>query len=234
MTTSRLTTLVATTLRRQREALELTQAQLAARAGTSQAAIARIERGDREPSLRMLERLLMAMDVQLTVGLEPLDAQLDAAIAELAAASVSDRIAEAGIDKLLDAFPAIPFVLDGATAALLQGAPLPVDAVQMALTWPYADRLTDWLTAKYAHRWNEKWQEFGYLALDPAEPGAHRWQTMVGELRARFGDALPEHIEVRHGGRSYPVVPLTEVEIADVGAAALLDRYRRQRGGSPG
>jgi hypothetical protein len=76
---------------------------------------------------------------------------------------------------------------------------------------------------------HEKWQEFGYLALDPREPGAHRWQTMVGELRARLADELPESIEVRHGEHRYPVVPLAEVEVTDPQAAALLRRYRRQR-----
>ncbi|MGX7676365.1 helix-turn-helix domain-containing protein [Plantactinospora sp. DSM 117369] len=75
MSSSRLTTLLGTTLRRQRELHGLTQRDLAERSGASQAAIARIEQGVRAPTVAMLERLLAALDLQLTVGVEPLDAQ---------------------------------------------------------------------------------------------------------------------------------------------------------------
>lgn len=51
----------------------LTQAQLAARARTSQAAISRIERGLVSPSVAMLERLLDLMGEELRLDAQPID-----------------------------------------------------------------------------------------------------------------------------------------------------------------
>ncbi|MFB9237419.1 helix-turn-helix domain-containing protein [Plantactinospora siamensis] len=73
----RLQKIIGTTLRRERELHRLTQAQLAARAGVSQATVARVETGDRSPSLAMVGRLLAVLGSQLTVGVEPLDAEVD-------------------------------------------------------------------------------------------------------------------------------------------------------------
>ncbi|MFV2008884.1 MULTISPECIES: hypothetical protein [unclassified Micromonospora] len=46
-------------------------------------------------------------------------------------------------------------------------------------------------------------------------------------------DVLPESIDVRHGERHYPVVPLAELAIADPGVARLLARHRAGRSGQP-
>ncbi len=134
---------------------------------------------------------------------------------------------------MLDALGDLPYVLTGTTAALLQGAPLPVDAVEVAVRWRDSARLTAWLEKAYGQRWNARWGEWGHLRLEPEEPGEHRWQTRYGELRARMCDELPEPVEVRHHGRSYPVEPLVRVEVTDPRAADLLRRHR-QRLGSAG
>ena len=75
------------------------------------------------------------MDVQLVVGVEPLDAHLDARIDDLAARPIAERIDELGLDRLLDRLTDFPQVITGSTAALLQGAPVPVDALEIALRW---------------------------------------------------------------------------------------------------
>ncbi len=49
----------------------LTQSELAARAETSQSAIARIERGHASPTVATLERLLAAAGCMMTVALDP-------------------------------------------------------------------------------------------------------------------------------------------------------------------
>ncbi|WP_422736917.1 helix-turn-helix domain-containing protein [Micromonospora sp. WMMD729] len=226
MSSTRLGNLLGAALRQQRQRRELSQRQLAGLAEVSQAAVARIERGERSPSIPALERLFAAMDVQLAVAVEPLDAHLDARIDELAAKPIAERIDELGLDEMLDRLPDLPQVLTGGTAALLQGAPVPVDAVEIALRWEDSKRFTAWLEANYGQRWNARWEEFGGVWLEPEEPGEHRWSTRYGEIRATMCDELPETIEVRHDGRDYRVVPLVELELTEPRAADLLRRYR--------
>lgn len=229
MSSTRLTTLLGATLRRQRETRGLTQRQLAVRARVSQAAVARIEQGDRGPRAETLERLFAALGLQLAVSVEPLDAHLDARIAALSGESILDRIAATELHVVMEKLADLPYVLTGCTAALVQGAPVPSSAVEIALRWSDADRFTAWLTRTYAQRWHAQWEVFGYLPVDPREPYEHRWQTVAGEIRATMCDDLPEAIEVRHGERSYPVVPLAEIEVTDEATSDLLRRYRQLR-----
>ncbi|MGC4870349.1 helix-turn-helix domain-containing protein [Micromonospora sp. DT53] len=226
MSSTRLVTLLGAAVRQQRQLRELSQRQLAALAEVSQAAVARFERGERGPTIPVLERLLAAMDVQLVIAVEPLGAQLDARIDELAARPIAERIDELGLDDLLDRLTDFPQVITGCAAALLQGAPVPVDALDIALRWRDSKPFTHWLEANYGQRWNARWGEFGGVWLEPDEPGEHRWSTRYGEIRATMCDELPETIEVRHGGRSYQVVPLVELELSEPRAAELLRRYR--------
>ena len=64
-------------LREVRRRHGLTQAQLAARARTSQAAISRIERGLVSPSVATLAELLDLMGEELTLAASPIDYGLD-------------------------------------------------------------------------------------------------------------------------------------------------------------
>ncbi|MER7579140.1 helix-turn-helix transcriptional regulator [Kitasatospora sp. NPDC097691] len=61
------------TVRLRREALGMTQAQLASVTGMKQPAIARFEAGGTMPTIVVLERLAEALGMRLTVELEPLD-----------------------------------------------------------------------------------------------------------------------------------------------------------------
>ncbi|MDG4806199.1 helix-turn-helix transcriptional regulator [Micromonospora sp. WMMD1120] len=234
MPPTRLVTLLGKAVRQQRHLREMTQGQLAEAAGLSQAAVARIENGDRAPSIAALEALLAAMDVQLVVGVEPLDAHLDARIDELAARPIGDRVSELGLDRLLDRLPDLPQVITGSTAALLQGAPVPVDALQIAVRWQDSTVFSRWLDKNLGQRWDARWGVFGGIWLEPEEPGEHRWLTRHGEIRAVMCDELPETIEVRHGDRTYRVVPLVELELIEPHAGELLRRYRDRRLASDG
>lgn len=64
-------------IRRAREAGGLSQAQLAFRAGTSQQAISRLERGDEDPTWGRLRMLLLALGMRPTLDAEPLGHDLD-------------------------------------------------------------------------------------------------------------------------------------------------------------
>lgn len=55
----------------------LSQHSLAIRAGTDQAAISRIERGEVSPTVETVERLLAAMGERLTLQSEPMERQHD-------------------------------------------------------------------------------------------------------------------------------------------------------------
>jgi transcriptional regulator with XRE-family HTH domain len=70
----------------------LTQRELAERAGTSQAAIARIERGRQLPSLETLQRLLRACDLDLELRVVGRDTTQDAAIRAALALSPQRRL----------------------------------------------------------------------------------------------------------------------------------------------
>ncbi len=57
----------------------LTQSQLARRAGTTQTAISRLERGDRSPSVETLRRILLVMGEDLDLRTRRLKGEHDAA-----------------------------------------------------------------------------------------------------------------------------------------------------------
>jgi transcriptional regulator with XRE-family HTH domain len=89
---------IGSTLRRRRELAGLTQAELAGKVATSQATVARIEHGDRAPSIAMLVRLFAALGCRVRLALEPLDRDVDDAIIALTSVPVATRVDEAGID----------------------------------------------------------------------------------------------------------------------------------------
>lgn len=59
----------------------LTQAELAARVGTTQSSISRLESGDQEPSLAFLKRVATAMNCRVEVRIVPLENDTDSAAA---------------------------------------------------------------------------------------------------------------------------------------------------------
>lgn len=219
------------TLRRQRDLHRLTQAELADRAAVRQSTVARIERGDRAASVAMIARLFASLGSRPRLTLEPLDKEVDEAISMLAGKPIDERVAEAGIAAFAEKLAAIPYVFVGATAALLQGAPVPAPVMEIALARAACDAFIGWLSRHYAARWHDAYQEYGYAPLDPRLPGERRWRIIGGVvIRVDLVDELPDSVEVRHRGRGYQVLPLAEVEIGDPFAARLLRRYRDHAG----
>lgn len=64
-------------IRRSRKRHGLSQRRLALRAGTDQAAISRIERGETSPTIETLERLMEAMGERLSLDAESLERDYD-------------------------------------------------------------------------------------------------------------------------------------------------------------
>jgi transcriptional regulator with XRE-family HTH domain len=68
---------IAKLIRKSRERHGLSQRTLALRAGTDQAAISRIERGEISPTIETVDRLLAAMGERLRLTGEPIERQHD-------------------------------------------------------------------------------------------------------------------------------------------------------------
>lgn len=68
----RLFAAIASQVADRRRMLDLSQAQLAALCGTTQSAVARLERGGRPPRIDTLQRIAVALDCELRVELRPL------------------------------------------------------------------------------------------------------------------------------------------------------------------
>lgn len=79
-----------------RQAQGLSQRQLAVRAGTSQDAISRIERGVEAPTLERFEQLMLAMGQRLILDVEPLESSVPSSeLAVSALLSPDERLREA-------------------------------------------------------------------------------------------------------------------------------------------
>ena len=64
-------------VREMRKAAAMTQAEVAERAGTTQAAVARVERGRVSPTVRTLQRLLAATGYELALDAQPALSSVD-------------------------------------------------------------------------------------------------------------------------------------------------------------
>lgn len=83
-------------LREARESQGLSQRRLALRAGTSQDAISRIERGVEAPTLERFEQLLLAVGQRLGLDIEPLQSSVPMGeLAVSAQLTPSERLREA-------------------------------------------------------------------------------------------------------------------------------------------
>lgn len=62
---------IAAHIRERRYELDLTQQEVAERAGTSHSFISKLERGDHIPTLPVLQRILAVLDEELLIGIQP-------------------------------------------------------------------------------------------------------------------------------------------------------------------
>ena len=236
-------TSLARLLRCLRDSHGLTQRELAYFSGIDQRRISSYERGRRTVPLAHADRLLAGMGLQLRLETEELWADVDAKIDKLAATPLSDRLAEGRVRiiSILDWFADVDPIVDGRAAALLQGAPIPVDWLELCVRRDQLDALAELMRTKPPGRWCEAkgwWTDAG---TDPREPGPMRWHNYLGEFRLTVVDVEPPAIAVvitdaERGEMSLRVRPLSDVEVGDPETARLLARVRARRaaGGGPG
>jgi transcriptional regulator with XRE-family HTH domain len=202
-------------VREARERAGLTQAGLAARVGTTQSAIARIENGA-EPTLPRLEDLLAACGVSMQIHLARFDA--DETDPSERAWRPSDPIVALGR-------AGVPFLLAGRAAASLHGVPVEV-GVPVAVVDLGADaisRLAAVLDDLHARRRVAGDMSDGTLPLDrspTALRSRRRWEldTAVGPIDVDFEPL---------GTRGYQDLVRRAVDIAGVSVTGAADAARQ-------
>jgi transcriptional regulator with XRE-family HTH domain len=223
-------------LRIERELARLSQAALARRAGMRQQNVSRFEAGGLAPTTTVVQRLFAALGLQLRLEVEPLDADLDEAIARAAGQGTED------LEGVLDGWRALQrpagdlrHRVGGALAARLYGVAVPVrPAYTVLVAEADLDGLAGWILAvPNCRRYSEKWRDFSGFDVDPRRPGPLRWWTPFGELTVRLLAELPAPVMVRVGGRELPLCPLPEIERGDPDVARVLRRLRPASGLPP-
>jgi transcriptional regulator with XRE-family HTH domain len=207
-----------------RRAAELSQGELAERAGTTQGVVSAIEKGTRAPSIPMVERLLEAAGCALELATAPLWERIDAMLDRASATPQEERLADVAFDLLRveRAWPRhIAHVWAGCGAALLHGVPVAV---------PRWDVLTPDVDA------DGLWGPLIDGFMTPLNgPGSEH--VDVAGLRVPFRvsatAALPEAVPIVVGGTIFPVAALHEVEVADPDVARILTRLRTRLASNP-
>jgi transcriptional regulator with XRE-family HTH domain len=239
-------------IRDAREDRRLTLGQLAAASGVGASTLSTMERAKRDMSLGAVEKVLAAMGLQLHVDTQPLWGEIDAKISEMAEVSLPARIEAWPLEftSFVSWFAETAYMADGLMAAALQGAPVPVDAFEIAVLddEDSLDELMFLLSEMHVRRWVEKWRDWDGTTVDPrdAESPPARYRCIHGELRVRLVSALDPTIFVELSDLStsglapsslhrkvpvltrvrLPVAPLAEIETSDGWARRVLQRMR--------
>lgn len=244
---------VPTILRRAREKARLSQRQLAESAGTTQPVIAGYESGANSPTVRTLNRLLAAMDLQLRVTIEPLladvDARLDEALARTPEVPVEQlqRLAKT-VDDDGDAEVYFGFrhnrppregpatwAVDGATALQLHGWAVPDDFVSVAVVWNAAAPY--WSFSVMLQDPGRAAMELPMLLDMSLEEVAQQLNgecfCAVGLVTVRFVEQLPATLLLHVDGVDRPVPTLTLEAVAQAHPEHrdLLDRWHQRQAG---
>ncbi|HZE49047.1 MAG TPA: helix-turn-helix transcriptional regulator [Jatrophihabitantaceae bacterium] len=196
------TTKLAQLLRDLRNGRMLSQRELAHLSGVDQRRISSYERGRRKVPLRDADRILAGLGLQLRLSTERLWADIDAKIDELVAAPIADRVkaTRVMIPSLLHWLRTTEPIIDGCAAALLQGAPVPVEWLDLCVRREKLDVLTHLMMMRPPARWHEATQWWSYDDADPRLSGPMRWRNEMGEFRIRLVDEEPETITVSVAG----------------------------------
>lgn len=128
-------------LRDARERAVLTQGQLAERAGVPAATVSRLETGARPARWDVLQRLCAALDLQPVLVTEPVDEHRRRRVADQAALAPGEWFEDLVLDGVWALLLAreLRGAVDGALAARLLGAPLPIGDIELVVPRSVAD-----------------------------------------------------------------------------------------------
>ena len=218
-------------LRQARRRADVTQRELARVAGTSRSTVVAYETGSMSPTVRQLTRLVRACGLQLSVTLEPLDADLDRVLDSALSAPAPAPLWRLPRLRAGLAERAVPWAVDGRTALSLQGLALPHDEVAVVLLDGAATR--SWLHFAWARVYDADGFRLAPTWEEPPDVVATYLRRIVhtrfGDVRLRLAEQLPEGLPLDVEGELMPVLPLLDVEDAHPSLAALLTRFRERR-----
>jgi transcriptional regulator with XRE-family HTH domain len=172
-------------IRAERVKRGLSVAKLAAEAGVSAATVSELERGRRASTLDLADRVLAAMGLRLHVEAETEWGSIDAAIGDRASRPLSDVVGDwpTDVTAYVTFLADVPFMVDGLASAALQGVPVPVEALAIAVPADDDDAL-DRLTIALAAMGTRRGE--GFECRDPRIPGSPRYNSMHGPLDVRL------------------------------------------------
>lgn len=209
---------------------QMSQARAAQHLGASQQWISQVERGIIAPTTDTIERLFAIFDLKVILDVEPTGTglrALDEEIDEVRNLSDDERLAV--VDSFRQAFDElapVPWVVSGRLGAFLQGAPLRVFRLDLAVAEPDLDLLAGVFDSHECDRWNDGLLDYYGAPVHPRLPGPMRWLLGPNELRLEVADRLPASITVGVAGRYLPVRPLSDIEVRDPGVATVMRRVR--------
>jgi transcriptional regulator with XRE-family HTH domain len=209
---------------------QMSQARAAERLGASQQWVSQVERGIVSPTTDAVERLFAIFDLKVTLDVEPVGnelVELDDEIDEIHSLSDDERTDIVECFRLaFQELSSVPWVLSGRLGAFVQGAPLRVIRLDLAVAEPDLDRLARVFEAHGCDRWNERLLDYYGAPLHPRLPGPPRWLFGPTELRLEVAERLPPSITVATAGRYLPVRPLADIEARYPSVARVMRRAR--------
>jgi transcriptional regulator with XRE-family HTH domain len=218
---------VGSLLRASRAQVRLSQERLAARAGTSQQWLSRVERGAVNLKLGDAERLFGVLGLRLAIataaGGDELEVDPDLVPADNLAEELSMAVNMFG--TVWRKFASVRYCVGGRLAALAQGLPvrpLRLDLVVAEPDVPAANAAMDLMNVS---RWSERHQDFFAYGNDLDDGGPRRWSLGgLYELRIDVVSEAPASLSVMMEGRCFPVIPLVDLLRTDGDVAELARR----------
>lgn len=219
-------------LQEARDRAGLSSAELAKRAGTSQPAVAKYERGRAVPSWRMLDRLLETCGYSARLRLQPRHFEIDRELDSLLGIPPGERLRRrSGVVDTI-AVLASPVVVVGAAALLAHGVPVAVEALDLAVGTTAAEvegavTLLERVFARYTPAYYDDPLPSRVVPETITLPGRRRLRTSTGPVVLWPGHLAA--VRERAGGVPVPagmvwVAALRDIE-PPVEDADLVRRY---------
>jgi transcriptional regulator with XRE-family HTH domain len=209
---------------------QMSQSHAAHLLGVSQQWVSQIERGIRSPTPEVIERLFAIFNLKVILDVEPTGPELEALDSEIDDVStLSDDERLAVVDAFHVAFQElapVPWVVSGRLGAFVQGAPLRVVRLDLAVAEPTLDHLARIFESRTCDRWNERLMDYVGSPVHPRLPGPMRWLFGPTEVRLEVADRLPPSITVAVAGRHLRVRPLADIERRYPDIARVMRRTR--------